>query len=145
MKNFKNMSEIVKAENQKKKNLRIYIAALLAVQMLMLPMSGCTVASGTSSAAGTSNGSSAVVTLRSDDEATVSTAQKTSGNGLSADELFTERDLALFMGMVLLCRCAEIWVFGEHFSDGMKAEIDKAVKRRMTVRYFTENCEEVTA
>ena len=94
MKNFKNMSEIVKAENQKKKNLRIYIAALLAVQLLMLPMSGCTVASGTSSAAGTSNGSSAVVTLRSDDEATVSTAQKTSGNGLSADELFTERDLA---------------------------------------------------
>ena len=49
MKNFKNMSEIVKAENQKKKNLRIYIAALLAVQMLMLPMSGCTVASGASS------------------------------------------------------------------------------------------------
>ena len=94
MKNFKNMSEIVKAENQKKKNIRIYIAALLAVQMLMLPMSGCTVASGTSSAAGTSNGSSAVVTLRSDDEATVSTAQKTSGSGLSADELFTERDLA---------------------------------------------------
>ena len=55
----------------------------------------------------------------------------------------TERDLALFMGMVLLCRCAEIWVFGENFSDGMKAEIDKAVKRRMTVRYFTDNCEEV--
>ena len=55
----------------------------------------------------------------------------------------TERDLALFMGMVLLCRCAEIWVFGENRSEGMKAEIDKAVKRRMTVRYFTENCEEV--
>ena len=57
----------------------------------------------------------------------------------------TERDLALFMGMVLLCRCAEIWVFGENHSEGMKAEIDKAIKRRMTVRYFTENCEEVTA
>ena len=94
MKNFKNMSEIVKAENQKKKNLRIYIAALLAVQMLMLPMSGCVSATDSSSVSGTTNSSAAVVTLANDDETEASATKKTSGSGLSADELFTERDLA---------------------------------------------------
>lgn len=94
MKNFKNMNEVIKAENQKKKNIRIYIAALLTVQMLMLPMSGCVMATGTSSSTGTSNTSAAVVTLTNDDEATASTAKKTTGSGLSADELFSERDLA---------------------------------------------------
>ncbi len=94
MKNFKNMSEIVKAENQKKKNLRIYIAALLAVQMLMLLMSGCVSATDSSSVSGTTNSSAAVVTLANDDETEASATKKTSGSGLSADELFTERDLA---------------------------------------------------
>ena len=41
MKKFKDMKDIIKAENRKKKNIRIYIAALLAVQLLMLPFSGC--------------------------------------------------------------------------------------------------------
>ena len=93
MKNFKNMSEIVKAENQKKKNLRIYIAALLAVQMLMLLMSGCVSATDSSSVSGTTNSSAAVVTLANDDETEASATKKTSGSGLSADELFTDRDL----------------------------------------------------
>ena len=94
MKNFKNMTEIIKAENQKKKNIRIYIAALLAVQMLMLPMSGCTSAGSALSTSGTSNTPAAVATLANDEETAVSTTSKSSGSGLSADELFTERDLA---------------------------------------------------
>ena len=93
MKNFKNMNEIIKAENQKKKNIRIYIAALLAVQMLMLPMSGCVSATDSSSVSGTTNSSAAVVTLANDDETEASATKKTSGSGLSADELFTDRDL----------------------------------------------------
>ena len=54
----------------------------------------------------------------------------------------TERELALFMGMVLLGRCEEVWVFGERVTDGMAAEIAKAEKRKMKVRYFTDGMEE---
>lgn len=55
----------------------------------------------------------------------------------------TERELAIFMDMVFLGRCEELWVFGSCISDGMQAELDKAKKRRMTIRYFTEDCKEV--
>ena len=34
----------------------------------------------------------------------------------------TERDLALFMDRVIIGRCEEMWVFGEH-STGVRAEI----------------------
>ena len=93
MKNLTNMSEIIKAENQKKKNIRIYIAALLAVQMLMLPMSGCASDGGTS-VSGTGSNSVSAVAMVSDEDAKASAASASSGSGLSADELFTERDLA---------------------------------------------------
>lgn len=53
-----------------------------------------------------------------------------------------ERELALFMGMVLLGKCEEVWVFGDRISDGMSAEIAKAEKRNMKVRYFTDGLEE---
>ena len=56
----------------------------------------------------------------------------------------TERDLALFMDMVIIGRCEEMWVFGSTISAGMAAEIAKARKRNMTIRYFTEECEEIT-
>ena len=56
----------------------------------------------------------------------------------------TERELALFMGCVMLGKCREVWVFGSHISDGMKKEIDKAKQMDKTVRYFTEEMEEVT-
>ena len=92
MKSFKDMNEIIKAENRKKKNLRIYIATLLAVQMLMLPLSGCVSESG-SQAAGTGNTATSVVATLNDEEAKVSTTTQSSSAGLSADELFTERDL----------------------------------------------------
>jgi hypothetical protein len=50
----------------------------------------------------------------------------------------TERDLALFMGMVLLSKCRELWVCGNTISDGMAAEIEKAEKRNMKIRYLRE-------
>ena len=59
------------------------------------------------------------------------------------DAVAAERSLAMFMNMVLLCRCEQIWVFGSRISAGMAAEIEKAERRNMPVRYFTENCEEV--
>ena len=56
----------------------------------------------------------------------------------------TERDLAMFMDMVILGRCEELWVFGGMVSAGRKAEIDKAKRKNMTVRYFTDDLKEVT-
>lgn len=55
----------------------------------------------------------------------------------------SERELALFMDMVFLSKCAELWVFGREYSSGMQAEIDRAKKRRMRIRYFTEELEEL--
>ena len=49
----------------------------------------------------------------------------------------------MFMNMVFLGKCTELWVFGEDITNGMEQEISKAKKRRMTIRYFTEDMEEV--
>ena len=54
----------------------------------------------------------------------------------------TERELALFMDMVLLGHCAQLWVFGSEITDGMQAEISRAKRRRMIIRHFTEQCKE---
>ena len=54
-----------------------------------------------------------------------------------------ERDLALFMDIVLLSKCAELWVFGEIISEGMSIEIERAKRKGQFIRYFTEDCEEV--
>ena len=54
-----------------------------------------------------------------------------------------ERDLALFMDMVLLTKCAELWVFGETVSRGMAMEIDRARRKGKTIRRFDPDCKEV--
>lgn len=53
-----------------------------------------------------------------------------------------ERKLAMFMDMVLMSKCAEVWVFGDSISSGMAIEIEKAKVKNMTLRYFDCNCEE---
>lgn len=58
------------------------------------------------------------------------------------DGIPSERELALFMGMVLLTKCEQVWVFGSVISEGMQAEIAKAEKKNIPVRYFTEELEE---
>lgn len=59
------------------------------------------------------------------------------------DSVPAERSIALFMGMVLLGKCEQVWVFGNTISAGMAAEIEKAEKKNMLIRYFTEELEEV--
>lgn len=51
----------------------------------------------------------------------------------------TERELAMFMNMVFLGRCEELWVFGSSITEGMQVEIKKAQKKNMKIRYFTED------
>ena len=59
------------------------------------------------------------------------------------DAVSDERELALFMAIIMLTKCAELWVFGDRISKGMAQEIRKAEARNMLIRYFTTSCEEV--
>lgn len=54
-----------------------------------------------------------------------------------------ERNLALFMDIVLLTKCAEVWVFGSRISKGMGIELEKAKRKKMRIRCFSEDCREV--
>ena len=56
-----------------------------------------------------------------------------------------ERDLAIFMDIILMGKCQEVWVLGDVISRGMSIEIEKAKKRRQPVRYFNKHFEEVDA
>lgn len=58
------------------------------------------------------------------------------------DAVSEERDIAIFMNWVLMSKCAELWVFGSVISKGMQAEIDRAKRKHMKIRYFTESMEE---
>lgn len=60
------------------------------------------------------------------------------------DSDLIERNLALFMDIVLLSKCAELWVFGETISKGMSIEIEKAKRKGQPIRWFTADCKEVT-
>lgn len=55
-----------------------------------------------------------------------------------------ERELAIFMDVILLGKCDELWVFGETISEGMAVEIEVAKKRRQPIRYFNSDMQEVT-
>lgn len=59
------------------------------------------------------------------------------------DEDIEERELAIFMDIVLMGKCSEVWVLGSTISSGMVREIEVAKKRRQNVRYFNEGYEEV--
>lgn len=59
------------------------------------------------------------------------------------DESPNERALALHMDIVLMGKCQEVWVLSERITSGMSAEIEKATKRRQTVRYFSTDFVEV--
>ncbi len=54
-----------------------------------------------------------------------------------------ERELGLFFGNAIMSKCSEIWVFGNHISSGMEAEIKRAKWKNYRLRYFTENLMEV--
>lgn len=56
-----------------------------------------------------------------------------------------ERELAMFMDIILMGKCSEVWVLGNSISAGMAVEIDKAKKRRQLVRYFNATYEEVNS
>lgn len=59
------------------------------------------------------------------------------------DSLGEDRQTAMFMNLVLLSKCVQLWVFGSVRSEGMQQEIKWAKRRHMTIRHFTEELEEI--
>lgn len=51
-----------------------------------------------------------------------------------------ERAIGLEMGLVLLSKCQEVWVFGSRISKGMEIEIEKAKEMKIPIRYFDIHC-----
>lgn len=54
-----------------------------------------------------------------------------------------DRDLAMFMGRVLLSKCEAMWVYTPRVSPGMKAEISWAHQLELPIIYFDRNFAEV--
>lgn len=52
------------------------------------------------------------------------------------DDKPLQREDALFMDIILLGKCDEVWVFGDEITEGMKKEITVADRRKQTIRYF---------
>lgn len=51
-----------------------------------------------------------------------------------------ERRLGIDMGLVLLSKCQELWVFDGRVSSGMAVEIAKAKSLGIPIKYFTTHC-----
>ena len=48
----------------------------------------------------------------------------------------------MFMDMVFIGKCDELWVFGDEASKGMRMEIAKANKHHKKIRCFDSACKE---
>jgi hypothetical protein len=59
------------------------------------------------------------------------------------DNVPEEREAGLYLGIQMLKRCSEIWVFGSKLSEGMAKEIEFAKKNNIPIRYFDHSCKEV--
>lgn len=57
------------------------------------------------------------------------------------DTIPQERQLGMALGIELLKRSDELWVFGKRISEGMRAEIEVATAQNIPVLYFDEKCE----
>lgn len=52
------------------------------------------------------------------------------------DEDTNQRKDALFMDIVLLGKCQEVWVFGNEITEGMSRELEVAKKRKQVIKYL---------
>ena len=61
------------------------------------------------------------------------------------DTIPEERLIGLTLGLELIKRVDEVWVFGVRISEGMEAEILLAEQMDIPIKYFNEKCERVEA
>lgn len=59
------------------------------------------------------------------------------------DDVPAESEHAIFMDVILLGKCDELWISGESIYEGMRVKIEVAKKRRETIRYFNSKMEKV--
>ena len=59
------------------------------------------------------------------------------------DDIEEERNAGLALGLQMLKRCHEMWLFGDYISEGMRAEMEFAIKHNIPIRYFSSECKEV--
>lgn len=52
------------------------------------------------------------------------------------DSDLEQRKDALFMDIIFLGKCQEVWVFGSEITEGMKRELEVAKKRKQVIKYF---------
>ena len=57
------------------------------------------------------------------------------------DTIPQERQLGMALGLELMERVDELWVFGKRITEGMRSEIEVAGERNIPIRYFDERCE----
>lgn len=55
-----------------------------------------------------------------------------------------DRKLGLRFGMILLDRCEAVWAFGNRISPGMAAELERAGRRGIPIKFYNSDCEEGT-
>ncbi|MDY3369401.1 DUF4406 domain-containing protein [Zhenhengia yiwuensis] len=55
-----------------------------------------------------------------------------------------EREAGIYLGLELLTKCDEVWVFGNRITEGMTKEIEFAVKLKKPVLYYNDKCEMIT-
>lgn len=55
-----------------------------------------------------------------------------------------ERVAGMFLGLQMLKRCNQMFVFGSVISEGMQKEINFAKNHNIPIRYFNNECEEVS-
>lgn len=61
--------------------------------------------------------------------------------GFLDDTIPEERRLGMTLGIELLKRSDELWVFGKKITEGMQSEIKAAVELNIPIQYFDERCE----
>jgi len=59
------------------------------------------------------------------------------------DNIPSERELGLSLGITMLRECREVWLFGNKISEGMANEIKNAKWYRIRIRRFREDLKEL--
>lgn len=54
-----------------------------------------------------------------------------------------ERQMGIMLGLELLKRSDEMWLFGDKLTEGMEAELKAAQLMKIPIKYYTDRCEEV--
>jgi hypothetical protein len=58
------------------------------------------------------------------------------------ESISDERKAGIRLGLQLLMRSDEMWIFGHKLTDGMRTELNVAQQLKIKIRYFTDMCVE---